>query len=173
MNDLLDLHPGRWVLHIIPPSRMELMLTEAAHHAYHGPLFIFDYGRQYNATVIGETVEGNVEIANRIQTRFAFICSQAVKLLQTTPASKTPIVILDFLSPFYDDSAKPNLLRFFLENAIQNLNRLCKKAGLAVVVFQPSPALDTLHLFDRLKHVAPKVAPYEVPPPPYQQGSLF
>src|SRR5262249_1075420 len=138
MNDLLDLHPGQWVLHILPRSHLELLLVAAAKLAHRGPLIILDCGRQYDPTIVAETLRGDAAIADRIQARFAFICSQAVRLLQTTPAGETPILVLDLLSTFDDENVKPALRQFFLESAIQNLDRLSQRAGLAVIAYPPA-----------------------------------
>jgi hypothetical protein len=173
MNDLLDLRAGHWNLHVIPPSRLERLLIAAASLAYRGPLIVLDCGRQYDPTIVACALEGRAEIADRIKTRHAFICSEAVKLLQTMPVRETPVIVLDLLSTFYDENVQLRMRQFLLENAIQNLNRLSRSAGVAVIVYPPPASPNSLRLFERLKSAAPKITTYEIPAPAYQQESLF
>jgi len=173
MDNLLDIRPGHWNLHIIPSSHIGQLLVAAAHLAHRGPLTILDCGRQYDATIVACALEGREEIADRIKTRHAFICSEAVKLLQTTPVSRTPVLVLDLLSTFNDENVQFRMRQFLLENAIQNLNRLSRNAGVAVIVYPPPSLPDSLRLFERLKFAASKIITYEVPTPAYQQESMF
>jgi hypothetical protein len=173
MNDLLDLRPRCWNLHIIPPSYRSQFLTMAASLAYRGPLTILDCGRQYDPTLAAIALEGRAEIADRIKTRHAFICSESVRLLQSTPISKAPVIVLDLLSSFYDENVRVNQRQFLLENAIQQLNRICRGSGAGVIVYPPPSSAVSLQLFNRLKFAATRVVTYETPPPLYQQGMLF
>lgn len=173
MNELIDLHTGQWTLLVLLPSQLELFLTGVADLAYRGPVAILDCGRQYDPTIVSCALEGQVEIADRIKTRHAFICSEAVRLLQTTPTSKTPLLVLDLLSTFYDENVQLRMRQFLLENAIQHLNRLSRRAGVGVIVYPPPSSSDSSQLFERLKFSAPKVITYDVPPPSFQQGSMF
>ena len=89
--------------------------------------------------------------------------------MHLTPKS----LVLDLLSTFYDENVQLRMRQFLLENAIQNLNRLSRTAGVAVIVYPPPASPDSLRLFERLKSAAPKIATYEIPAPAYQQESLF
>jgi hypothetical protein len=173
MNDLLDLRPSNWNLHIIPPSYLSQLITEIATLAYRSPLMILDCGRQYDPTLVAIALEGRAEIADRIKTRHAFICSESVRVLQTTPVSNAPVIVLDLLSTFYDENVQLRLRQFLLESAIQHLNRLCRQAGVAVIAYPPPTSTVSQQLFERLKFAASRVITYEIPPAPFHQGSLL
>jgi len=173
MEDLLALRVGYWNLHIIPPSRLAQLLIAAASLAYRGPLTVLDCGRQYDPTIVACALDGREEIADRIKARHAFICSEAVKLLQTTEDKKNPILVLDLLSTFYDENVQLRMRLFLLENAIQHLSRLSRCAGVAVIVYPPPSSPDSLQLFEHLKLAAPRVLTYEVPSASFRQANLF
>lgn len=160
MNDLLNLHAGRWNLHILPSQGFEQLLVICAQLAEHTPLVIFDCNRRYDPSIVVRAAGGRIEITDRIQSQRAFICYEVAKLLQRTPTGHAPVLVLDMLATFYDENVQMNMRRFLLENSILHLQRLSSKAGVAVFV-QPPPAQSISYcLFEHLQSAASMVSTY-------------
>jgi len=171
MNTLLDLHPKQWNLLIMPCQYRNRLLVAAAHLAVSKSLIVLDCGRQFDSSVVARAAHGRPEVIDQIKVQRAFICYEVVKLLERTPTGKTPILVLDFLSTFYDENVKMHMRKFLLESSIEHFHRLSRGARLAVTI-DPS-SRDDLHLFQRLKSSAPRVSVYEAHVGDSQQLSLF
>lgn len=171
MNQLLDLHPKQWNL-IISPSQRRLLIA-IAYLAHHTDLIVLDCGRKFDSSIVARAAHGRQEIIDHIKIQRAFTCYEAVKLLERTPTGKIPIVILDFLSTFYDENVKINSRIFLLENSIRHFQRLSYGAGLAVSIYSPPVSPDALYLFERLQAAAPHTSIYELVENKKPQLSLF
>ena len=173
VNELLPLRAGHWNLHLWPHRHYEQLLTACAYLAERGPLLVLDCNRRYNPAVVARAARGRAEITDRIQSQRAFICYEVVKLLQRTPASRTPVLVMDMLASFYDENVQYKMRRFLLENAIVHLKRLSSGAGLAVFVQPPPAGSDSLRLFEHLQSAASQVLSYQVQAPGPEQPGLF
>ena len=173
VNELLTLYTGHWNLHIWPHRQYEQLLAACAHLAEGGPLLVLDCNRRYNPAVVARAARGRAEITDRIQSQRAFICYEVVKLLQRTPASKTPVLVLDMLASFYDENVQYRMRRFLLENSIRQLERLSSGAGLAVFVQPPAVEGDSMQLFEHLQSAASQVLTYQAQAPEAEQPGLF
>jgi hypothetical protein len=172
MNELLDLSPKKWNLIMMPKQYRHRLLVAAAHFAVSSPLIVLDCGRQFDSSIVARAAHGRPELIDRIKVQRAFICYEAVKLLERTPTGKTPILILDFLSTFYDENVKMHTRKFLLESSIRHFQRLSQGAGLAVTI-KPAPSHEDLYLFQRLISSAPRVSEYDSPVSDSQQMSFF
>jgi hypothetical protein len=172
MNELLDLHPRQWNLLILPKGSRHRLLMAVAHVARRNPVIVLDCGRQFDSSIVARAAGGRPEIVDRIKVQRAFICYEVVKLLERTPAGNTPILVLDFLSTFYDENVKAHTRKFLLESSLQHFQRLSRGAGLAVMIHPPS-SHDDFYLFQRLRASASQVSVYEMPVPDPQQMDLF
>ena len=173
MNELLDLRAGHWNLHIWPHRHYEQLLTACAYLAERGPLLVLDCNRRYNPAVVARAARGREEITDRIQSQRAFICYEVVKLLQRTPAGRTPVLVLDMLASFYDENVQYRMRRFLLESSIRQLERLGSGAGLAVFVQPPAAEGESRQLFEHLQAAAPQVLTYQTQTPGPEQLGLF
>ena len=158
MTELLDLHARQWNL-IVSPSNNRLLLA-MAYLAHTTELIVLDCGRKYDPSVIARAARGREEVIDQIKNRRAYICFEVVKLLESTPSGKTSIIVLDFLSTFYDENVKLSTRKFLLETSIRHFQRLSQTAGLAVSVYVPPDAPDSIYLFERLKTAAPHISSY-------------
>jgi len=172
MNKSLELHPKQWNLLILPRQSRNALLVAMAHIASRSPLIVLDCGRQFDSSIVARAAGGRREIIDRISVQRAFICYEAVKLLERLPVGKTPILVLDFLSTFYDENVKIHTRKFLLENSLQHFQRLSRGAGLAVTIRAQSSHDDPC-LFRRLQSSAPRVSIYETSAPDVQQMKLF
>jgi len=173
MNELIDLRAGHWNLHIWPYRHYEQLLTACATLAERGPLLVLDCNRRYNPAVVARAARGRPEITDRIQSQRAFICYEVVKLLQRTPTSRIPALVLDMLASFYDENVQYRMRWFLMENAILHLKRLSGGGGVAVFVQPPPAGSDSFPLFERFQSAASQVLTYQVQAPGLEQLGLF
>ena len=173
MNELIDLRAGHWNLHIWPYRHYEQLLTACATLAERGPLLVLDCNRRYNPAVVARAARGRPEITDRIHSQRAFICYEVVKLLQRTPTSRIPALVLDMLASFYDENVQLHMRWFLMENAILHLKRLSGGGGLAVFVQPPPAGSDSFPLFERFQSAASQVLTYQVQAPGLEQLGLF
>jgi len=164
MNNTLDLRSNKWTLYVLPPAYSKQLLISAAKFAHHSPLIVLDCGRQFDASIVARAAGGHKEITNRIFVQRAFICSEVAQLIQEIPEGKTPILILDLLSTFYDENVKMYKRKFLLVNVLFHLRRLSRGAGLAVSVRDVPATHESFHLFQFLRNFAPRILHYEAPP---------
>jgi hypothetical protein len=153
-----------------PPKRLLIAIAHLAHAA---DLIVLDCGRRFDSSIIARAARGRREVIDRIKIQRAFTCYEAVKLLERLPAGKTPVLVLDFLSTFYDENVKMQSRKFLLETSIRHFQRLGRGAGLAVSVYLPSASPDAMCLFERLRSAAPEISNYELPATTSLQPALF
>ena len=174
MDMHLDLRPKQWSLLISPRQKQIHLLVAIAYMAQSSPLIVFDCGRQFDSSVVARAAHGRPEIINRIKIQRAFICYEAVKLLEQTPVGETPILVLDFLSTFYDENVKLGTRKFLLESSLRHFGRLSRGAGLAVSACPPPDTnQDAIGLFENLRSAASNILIYEPPAAPATQLGLF
>ena len=173
MNELLDLHPRHWILLILPHSHWDRLLIAAAYLAQRGPLTVLDCGRRFDSSIVARAAHGQAEVIDRIKIQRAFICYEAVKLLERTPAGRTPTLILDFLSTFYDENVRMGARKFLLESSLRHFQRLSHAAGLVVSTSSPPASPEALYLFERLQSAASQTLTYELPVDTSSQLDLF
>ena len=158
MNEILDLHPKQWKLIIAPPRKR--LLIAIAYLARNIPLMVLDCGRQFDSSIVARAARGQQEIIDNIKIQRAFTCYEVVKLLEQKQVGNTPVILLDFLSTFYDENVKISELKFLLENSIRHFQRLSYGAGLAVSIYPPPNPPDAIYLFERLQSVTPYISAY-------------
>jgi len=161
MSSLLELRPAQW--HLIISSSSKQLLIAIAYLAHTTELLVLDCGRRFDSAIVARAAHGRREIIDRVKIQRAFTCFEAVKLIEQLPNGKTPIVILDFLSTFHDENVKIQSRKFLLENSIRHFQRLSHGAGLAVSVYLPPDAPDSIYMFERLQAATPRVSSYELP----------
>ena len=158
---------------ILPRQNTHHLLVAMAHLAENVPLTVLDCGGRFDSSVVARAAHGRKEIIDRIKVQRAFICSEAVRLVEQTSAENAPVVILDFLSTFYDENVRINMRKFLLERSLQHFQKLSRGAGLAVMVHPPPASPDSLYFFRRLQACASQVSRYELSAPDSRQLSLF
>jgi hypothetical protein len=171
MNNLLGFYPTRWNL-IISPSPKQLLIAISL-LAYSAKLTVFDCGRRFDSSVVARAARGRKEIIDNIKIQPAFTCFEAVKLLEQKQIEKTPILVLDFLSTFYDENVKKRTRNYLLEKSIQHFRHLNQFAGLAVSVYPPAASGDSVSLYERLQSAAPSLSDYTISEKENMQLGLF
>jgi hypothetical protein len=156
VNALPDLIPKHLSLLILDEHSRQLLPTLIARLALRAPLRVLDAGNCFPAYPIAREVRRRTAEVDatleRIQVARAFTCYQALALLEETPADSTPVLILNLLSTFYDESARLAERKRLLTRCTQEIRRLCRQAPVGVIVSlrpeQPDNA-DLLQILER------------------------
>ncbi|MAU00643.1 MAG: hypothetical protein CL608_26155 [Anaerolineaceae bacterium] len=134
---------GELGLVIGPRAERLQMLELSAVLALRGTVRVLDGGNSYNALYLARYIRRHTvhltETLNRISVARAFTCYQMVTLLQETPISPTPTLVLDLLATFSDESIDLRESVRLLRLAIAHLQRLCRLAPV-VVSIRPFPS---------------------------------
>lgn len=178
MNALLNVHPGQWYLLVAPHSHgRKLMNALAARLALRGPVQILDGGNQFDGYSIARFLQrqGRGESAcsslQRLTIARAFTCYQMVSLLTQQEATTAPVLILDLLATFCDESAPATERLRLLDQSLEQLQRLCAQASIVVSV-SPLPAGQPAELLTRLENRAGHCLYIETPAEPTQARLL-
>jgi hypothetical protein len=138
VNALPDLIPKHLSLLILDEHSRQLLPTLIARLALRAPLRVLDAGNCFPAYPIAREVRRRTAEVDatleRIQVARAFTCYQALALLEETPADSTPVLILNLLSTFYDESARLAERKRLLTRCTQEIQRVCRQAPVGVIV---------------------------------------
>lgn len=108
---------------------------------------------------------------NHIRLSRAETCYQMVELLSQTQADVIPCLVLDLLTPFYDESIHDGEINQMLFEAILALKRLSQSAGIAVSAHSGG---NRPHLLKVLENALDRVEyPQGNPPQPVLQPALI
>ena len=173
MNKSLGLSPGYWSLHILPPNNFKSVPFVAATFVEPSPLIVLDCGRQYGVSAMAHADHGQEEVVDPIDIQRRFICSETARLIQRIPAGKTPILIYDLLSTFYDESIHINTRKPHFISVLFHLRRLSRGAGLAVIVPPPPASFEANFLFSRLADAASRDVVHKTLPYDTHQMKIF
>ncbi len=119
------------------------MLELAARLALSGELRVLDGGNRFNVYPVARTIrryspELTAALA-RIRLARAFTCYQAAAMLAEMPAEPRPLLVIDLLATFYDESVNLNESRRLLAGCIPHLQRLSRCAPVVVSAKPPAP----------------------------------
>jgi hypothetical protein len=167
MYELTDIRPGRWTLLVLARGMHTPLLSNLFRLAERGPLIVLDGGNRFNAYLVARGAHGRTELLERITLSRAFTCYQMLTLLETTHSLPIPILALDLLNTFYDESVRVNERRRLLERCITHLDRLSRPAGGAVTVHPPAvPSPAAIEFVQMLQsHAADTWLPAQPPAP--------
>lgn len=151
MEMSLDLRPGRLYLILAPRQPGRRVMTElTARLALAGEARVLDAGNWFEAHAIARLVRRRTTelqaALERVRVARAFTCYQVITLLEQSPASETPTLVLNLLSTFMDESVPLAEREQLLEQAIGHLRRLSRVAPVAVSVAPPPAAAGELML---------------------------
>lgn len=139
------------VLVLAPHAARAQMLPLAARLALLGPLLVIDGGNRFNAYQVAlhirrQSATHFKEALERIRAARAFTPYQMLALLEATlplveagPANPAPILALDLLDTFYDESLPQAERRRLLVMCLGHLRRLSAAAAVVVSVRPPRP----------------------------------
>ena len=146
MNSALEPKAGCWRLLVGPSSLNTSLLQGIAqvpvgeHSGERAGVHVLDGGNRFNGYLLARAARGRPEILNHITVARAFTCYQVLALLESTPASGGPFVILDLLRTFYDESVQGGERKRLLRACITQMQRLEQGSGGLVSVHPPALA---------------------------------
>ena len=156
MNTIYDLLPQDALTHRLQPpfpliilvapfAASRTMLAFAARLALYTPLRVLDGGNRFNAREVARLLRhlnapDLYQALSGIQVRRAFTCYQMTALLEDTPPSSQPSLVIDLLDTFYDESAPLPERRSLAERCIQQLRNLSSLAPTVASVRPPQPS---------------------------------
>jgi hypothetical protein len=141
--------------------------------ALRGPLRILDAGNCFPAYPVAREIRRltpNLETAlKRILVARAFTCYQVLALLEDTPTDSTPVLVLELLSTFNDESVRLAERGRLLVRCTQEIQRIRRQAPVGVIVSLRSGQHDTPALLKTLESAADEVwqfkTEHSLPPP--------
>ena len=170
----LEVPPGGWVLLVGPRNLNTTMLNAIARLGEGGAVRVLDGGNRFNAYLVARAARGRPEVLNRITVSRAFTCYQVCSLLEGTPATPVPFVVLDMLSTFYDESVQVGERKRLLQACTRHLDRLAGAAGGAVSVHPPKmPSQAAIDLLGMLESSASDTYFIQPPAPAPEPLRLF
>jgi len=165
---------GSWILLVGPRSLNASLLTAIAHIGERTPVRILDGGNRFNAYKVARAAGGRPETLERITVSRAFTCYQAHSLLESTPPSQFPFIILDLLNTFYDESVQAGERKRLLKICISHLERLEVTSGGVVSVHPPAvPSQTAIEMLDLLQASAGESIFVQPEPAAVQPMRLF
>jgi hypothetical protein len=157
-------HPvsGQILLLISPISTLNTLFDLIARLALQNNLYILDGGNAFQGYTLASALRRRTpDIASpmqRVLLSRAFTCYQMSVLLSESHFDPYPIVVLDFLSTFYDQSVRATERHRLLISCIHHLQRLSQQAPVAVWVRRRSVIPeDALPFLEILKQSAGQV----------------
>jgi hypothetical protein len=156
------------------------MLDLTARLSLDGPLYLLDCGNRSNMYRVAKTLRtltnDPVAVLKNIRLSRAFTCYQVVALLEklahSGEAAGVPVLVLDLLATFMDESVKVDESRMLFDIAMQ---RLAQLSHAAPVVVSAKPLLSIssprLGLLEQLKSQAFEVWEEGTLPAPHQMDT--
>ncbi len=140
-----------------------LMLDLVARLSLSGPVYLLDCGNRSNMYRVARTLRtlttDPVAVMRNIRLSRAFTCYQVVTLLEKAASGKgVPVLVLDLLTTFMDESVQAAESSMLFERALQYLLAMSAHSP-AVVSVKPLLSLSEprFGLLERLKQAASEV----------------
>lgn len=155
-------------------AESEPVLAFIARLALSSPVQIIVAGNHFNAHKLARLIRRQTlaidDTLNRIQQARPFTVHQLITLLENTQPT-TPLIVLDMLTPFYDDNITDADSIRLVKTAVIHLQRLA--CHIPVLITLRSPATPArAGLIKRIQLAADDLYTYE-PPSQATQPSLF
>jgi hypothetical protein len=171
---------GRILVLVTSTSTLAALFDSAAQLALQGPLYVLDGGNAFQGYSLARALRRQVvDIAaplQRVQLSRAFTCYQMAALLDQQDFAPHPILVLDFLSTFYDQGVRIADRRRLLYRCIRRLQILGRCAPVAVWIRQRTTIPeDALPFLDVVRSAAGQIwyPPDQPALPSLRQPGLF
>jgi hypothetical protein len=189
LNPAFETKAGSWSLLIGPSSLNIRLLQGLAYLSAQAPerdkphmpaparisqVPVLDGGNRFDGYALARAARGRTEVLDRISIARAFTCHQMLALLESTPASDGPFIILDLLRTFYDESVQASERKRLLRGCLAQMQRLEQAGGGLVSVHPPAlPSPVAVELLEMLKKAAPATIFVREEPQAPQAPRLF
>ena len=153
-----------------------LMLDLVSRLSLRGPVYLLDCGNRSNMYRVARTLRyltnDPVAVMRNIRLSRAFTCYQVVALLEKLPSDgRAPVLALDLLSTFMDESVQAVESQALFDRALQRLAAVGLRSPV-VVSAKPLLSLSAprFGLLEQLKERAERVWEENILPPPRPTG---
>lgn len=171
---------GQLMLIVSPSSMLDTLFEMVARLAVQGPLYVLDAGNTFQGYYLARALRRySSDIATpmqRVMLSRAFTCYQIAAQLEETISDTQPILLLDFLSTFYDQGVRTADRRRLLNTCLRRLQSLSRRVPLAMWIRQrtviPQEALSFLGTVQAAADVV-WYPPKRPALPVMQQAALF
>ena len=157
MQQLSIANVPKIILLIGPRAQKDVLLEFTALLALRGPVRVLDAGNRFDPYRVSRAVRRQTpqldQILGRILVARAFTCYQVITLLQQTPDTPEPKLILDLLATFYDESVSYKESYRLLQIAIRTLLHLRHQAPI-IISSRSRPETERAGLLQLLRHTA-------------------
>jgi hypothetical protein len=139
---------------------------------------VLDGGNQYNAYAVAREIRRQTaeldEALNNIRLSRGFTCHQMqVLLAETRSVPDRPVIVLNLLATYYDESISLMESCRLLEHALTDLRRLSERAPVMVSARPPfATTPDRMVLLERLRSFSDQTMIFDTPKL-IQQPTLF
>lgn len=140
----------------------------------HGEVHLLDAGNRlqpYTLTRLLRQHTPNAEtLLSRLHLQRAFTAHQVLAALEALPASSTPLLGLDLLAPFYEETLPLPQARALLQRTLTQIERLQQRAPL-MITLSPPPQPARRPLWTALRQHATAI--FDQPEPPTRPEQLL
>ncbi len=154
----------------------EVISTLIAESALRAPVHVLDGGNRFAAYQIMRLIRKRTihmeRAAERIHLQRAFTCYQMLSLLEETPSEKTPCILLDLLTTFYDENIPTYEARRVLENCLTHLERLALTRPVVLTLTHARHA-ERAEFTERILESTDHILRFEEPVSAVMQPTLF
>jgi hypothetical protein len=162
-----DMDKGLALLINFPPH--DTLLNLIAQLAWHQPVRVVVGGNRFEAHTLARLVRRYTiqleAVLGRIQIARPFTCYQTVTLFEQLAATPEPLIVLDLLQTFADESISTRESYRLLYLMIDHLHRL-RQAAPVIISLKPPPQPDRAGLVTILKATADVILLPNTPNPP-------
>lgn len=145
---------GRILLLVSPASTLPDLFDLVARLALQGSVCVFDGGNTFQGYLLARSLRRQVPDPTaplqRVLLSRVFTCYQMAALLDSESFPAHPILLLDFLATFYDQSVRVAERRRLLRGCLRRLREISRRTPVAIWVQQrqviPEEALSFLDL---------------------------
>jgi hypothetical protein len=171
---------GQVLLLVAPDTMLESLFEMVARLALQGPLYVLDAGNSFQGYPLARALRRQgADIAAPLQQTLlarVFTCYQLAALLEESAFKPQPILLLDFLSTFYDQGVRLADRKRLLHGCLRQLQAISRRAPVVVWVRQRAAIpKEALGFLETVQRAAGQVwsPPRRPVLPVMQQASLF
>ena len=163
------------LLGVITPTQRHKIAEVIAAMVHNGPFSIVSGNERVPSYEVARLLDDDCSdikaILDPSRIRRAFTCYQLVDILNTTPHVREPMLVLNFLYPFYEDIPVERRIHRF-DQCIEHLERLSASRSIGVII-EEWEGPDYPLFFPTLEHIADEVFQTEDEVEAVPQARLF
>ncbi|MCB2202890.1 hypothetical protein KQH56_02670 [bacterium] len=169
---------GKISLVVAPRQVIDIFTDLLATLALHGRVIVVDGGNLFDGYGLARALRKytpNVEtLLKNVQLSRSFTCYQMLALLKDFPVDGTPVIILDLLATFLDESVALTRRRSLLIDSLDQLGKISAHSPVALWVrLRSTPTGDDEALLPLVRAIAENYWKVVEPQPLTYQLSLF